>query len=603
MRQKCLLWIFLLPVMSLAQSPAPLIQNVYHRNVVSLNGDWHYILDPYDTGTASPDTRRRYYQNASPATATGVVEYDFAKSPSLHVPGDWNSQRPELLYYEGTVWYEKTFSYHPQPGKSTFLYLGAANYRTHIWLNGESLCEHEGGFTPFNCDASKLLKSGANFIVIAVNATRHTDDVPAAVTDWWNYGGITRDVMLVEMPHTFVEDYFVQLERGSMSRISGWVRVANASAPLKITVRIPELNISKDVTTGADGVAPIAFDAHGLQLWSPETPRLYRIEIASEGDHVSDEIGFRSIEVRGTEILLNGKPIFLRGVSIHEESPYHASRAHGDDDARTLLGWAKELGCNYVRLAHYPHDEHMTRMADRMGIMVWSEIPLWQGIDWGNHAVFEKAKQQLTEMITRDKNRTAIALWSLTNESRSTPERNAFIHELAVTARGLDSTRLLTAAMNRVTEPEKHAIVLDDPIIADLDVAGANEYLGWYEGVAADLDTTTWPTAFNKPLVISEFGADAKFGLHGVASERWTEEFQEDVFNHQLAALRKVPYLRGMSPWVLKDFRSPRRTLVDIQDGFNRKGLFSDTGERKKAFYVLQQFYREKAGEGSSTEK
>src|SRR5215472_4910189 len=169
----------------LGQSPAPLIQNVVHRQTVSLNGDWHYIADPHDAGSSSPNSRR-YYPNAKPAT-DGVVEYDYARSPTLHVPGDWNSQRPELLLYEGTLWYEKSFVYHPSAAHRTFLYAGAANYRAHVWINGQSLCEHEGGFTPFDCDATALLKDGENFVVISVNDTRHGDDIPALTPDWWTY--------------------------------------------------------------------------------------------------------------------------------------------------------------------------------------------------------------------------------------------------------------------------------------------------------------------------------------------------------------------------------------------------------------------------------
>ena len=134
------------------------------------------------------------------------------------------------------------------------------------------------------------------------------------------------------------------------------------------------------------------------------------MEISTESDQIVDEIGFRTIETRGTDILLNGRSIFLRGIDMHEEAVNRAGRAHGEDDARTLLGWAKELGCNFVRLAHYPHDESMTRTADRLGLMVWSEIPVYQGIDFKNPQTLAKAQQQLTEMIARDQNRAAIHL-------------------------------------------------------------------------------------------------------------------------------------------------------------------------------------------------
>ena len=187
------------------------------------------------------------------------------------------------------------------------------------------------------------------------------------------------------------------------------------------------------------------------------------------------------------------------------------------------------------------------------------------------------------------------------SEALRAAERNAFLHQLIVMARTLDPTRLITTATNQTNATEPHKRIFDDPIIADLDVFGVNEYIGWYEGVPADLDITTWSTPYNKPMIVSEFGGDAKYGLHGAASQRWTEEYQEDIYKHQIAALRKIPFLRGTSPWILKDFRSPHRQLPGIQDGFNRKGLISERGERKKAFYVLQRFYRELATQTAAT--
>ena len=581
---------------SLAQSPSPLIQNVSGRRTLSLDGDWHYIVDPHEEGTA-----RRFYLNGKPFGSRNFVEYDFNTSPTMRAPGDWNFQRPELQWYEGTLWYQKSFDYHASANVRTLLYFGAANYRARVWLNEKPLCEHEGGFTPFNCEATSALQEGANVVIVSVNDNRHADDIPSLRPDWFNYGGLTRDVRIVEVPRQFIEQYSIQLDHNNARRIAGWIRVAGASAPQKLSVRIPELKLSTEATTDNDGLARFTLDAPGLQLWSPEKPKLYRVEISTESDQIVDDIGFRTIETRGTDILLNGRPIFLRGIDMHEEPVNRPGRAHGEDDARILLGWAKELGCNFVRLAHYPHDESMTRMADRLGLMVWSEIPVYQGIDFKNAQTLAKAQQQLTEMIARDRNRAAIILWSVSNETPKSAERNAFLHQLIVMARTLDPTRLITTATNQTNATEPHKRIFDDPIIADLDVFGVNEYIGWYEGVPADLDITTWSTPYNKPMIVSEFGGDAKYGLHGAASQRWTEEYQEDIYKHQIAALRKIPFLRGTSPWILKDFRSPHRQLPGIQDGFNRKGLISERGERKKAFYVLQRFYRELAAQTAAT--
>lgn len=575
-----------------SQSPSALIQNVINRKTISLNGAWHYIVDPHEEGL-----QRRYYLNGKLSGTRPFVEYDFNASPTLRVPGDWNFQRPELQWYEGTLWYQKSFAYHPLANTRVFLYFGAANYRARVWLNEKPVCEHEGGFTPFNCEATSALQDGENIVNVWVNDARHTDDIPSVRPDWFNYGGLTRDVRLVEVPQQFIEQYSVQLDRQNAHRINGWVRLAGVSGPQKLTVRIPELKTSADAITDDDGLARFTLNVLALELWSPEKPKLYRVEIASATDKIAEEIGFRTIETRGTDIFLNGRSVFLRGIDMHEEAVGRSGRAHGEDDARTLLGYAKELGCNFVRLAHYPHDESMTRTADRLGLMVWSEIPVYQGIGFKDPQTLAKATQQLTEMITRDRNRAAIILWSMSNETPKSPERNAFLQQLIKTARTLDPTRLITTATNQTTTAETHKKVLDDPIIADLDVFGVNEYVGWYEGVPADLDITTWTTPYHKPMIVSEFGGDAKQGLHGPASQRWTEEYQEDIYKHQIAALRKIPFLRGTSPWILKDFRSPHRQLPGIQDGYNRKGLISDSGERKKAFYVLQQFYRELAAQ------
>ena len=579
--------------LSFAQTPSPLIQNVSGRRTLSLDGDWHYIVDPHEEGTA-----RRFYLNGKPFGSRNFVEYDFNTSPTLRVPGDWNFQRPELQMYEGTLWYQKTFDYHVQANTRVLIYFGAANYRTRVWLNEKPLCEHEGGFTPFNCEATSALQEGANVIIVSVNDTRHADDIPSLRPDWFNYGGLTRDVMLVEVPRDFIQQYAVQPDRGGARRIAGWIRTTGESSESqKATVRIPELKLSTEATADKDGLLRFSFEAPKLELWSPEKPKLYRVEIATATDHITDEIGFRTIETRGTDILLNGRSIFLRGIDLHEEAVGRSGRAHGEEDARTLLGLAKELGCNFVRLAHYPHDESMVRTADRLGLMVWSEVPVYQGVDFKNPQTLAKATQQLTEMIKRDQNRAAIILWSVSNETPKSAERNAFLQQLIKTARTLDPTRLITTATNQTNSTEPHRKVFDDPIIADLDVFGVNEYIGWYEGVPADLDITAWATPYNKPMIVSEFGGDAKYGLHGGASQRWTEEYQEDIYKHQIAALRKISFLRGTSPWILKDFRSPHRQLPGIQDGYNRKGLVSEKGERKKAFYVLQKFYRELAAQ------
>jgi beta-glucuronidase len=572
-----------------------LIANTDGRTTFSLDGRWQAIIDPYETGYYDyryQPSANGFFKDAKPKTKSDLVEYDFDSSGSLKVPGDWNTQEERLLLYEGTIWYKKSFNYRRKENTRLFVYFGAANYVAEVYLNGEKIGRHEGGFTPFNFEITNLIRDTGNSLVVKIDNKRRRDAVPTLMTDWWNYGGLTRQVKLVETPSTFVQDYLIQLQKGSRDRVSGWVRVNGAKVNQRLTVRIPEARLSKSFTTDANGYTEISFNAD-LTLWSPDNPKLYEVVIEAETDHVQDRIGFRSIETRGTDILLNGRPIFLRGVSIHEEAPFRGGRANSREDALTLLGWAKELGCNFVRLAHYPHNEFMIKEADRLGVMVWSEIPVYWTILWENSATFENAQSQLGEMIARDKNRAAVIIWSMANETPLGDARLTFLKKLVEHARSLDPGRLISAAMERHYINGTTTQMIDDPLGEYLDVLGCNEYVGWYDGLPEKADRMEWKTKYQKPLIMSEFGGSALYGKHGDALTRWTEEYQESLYQHQVNMLKRISFLRGSSPWILMDFRSPRRLLPGIQDFYNRKGLISNRGEKKKAFYVMQRYYRE----------
>lgn len=566
------------------------------RPATSLNGEWGSIVDPYFSGLYTfhhEEKKNGWFLNRKAQPGDPFpTEYDFSKAPRLKVPGDWNTQRASLLFYEGPVWYEHDFEYNAKPHDHVYLRIGAANYRSWFWVNGQKVCEHEGGYTAFACDVTSALHSGSNFVVAAVDNTRHEDNVPTLQTDWWNYGGLIREVSLIEVPAAFIDQYDLHLSRGEGSVIEGWVHVMDGAPGEKVDVEIPELGARTTATTDANGKAIIRMSVSGLQRWAPDAPKLYNVDLHAGDDVIHERMGFRTIETRGTEILLNGKPIFLRGIAIHAEAPYRTGRAYSEQDANTLLGWAKELGCNYVRLAHYPHDETMLRAADRMGLLVWSENPVYWALEFDNPKVLAKAEQQLDEEINTSRNHASIILWSMANETPNTPARTRFIETEAAHARALDPTRLITAAL--LVRSEGHTKIVDDPLGQALDVIGINEYIGWYEGLPDLADATTWQIAYQKPLIVSELGAGAKAGLHGSKDERWTEEYQAEVYRHQLPMLNKIPQLRGLSPWVLMDFRSPNRPLTGIQDEFNRKGLISDQGEKKLAFYVLQKAYKEK---------
>src|SRR5271165_3431607 len=329
--------------------PSTVLAAVDHRHSVSLDGAWHVIVDPYGNGLYNWNGKPRssgFARNLAQTDSTGPIEYNFAKSPTLQVPGDWNTQRESLMFYEGPLWYEKDFEYHKTPAKRVFLHVGAANYRSYLWINGHAICEHEGGFTGFDCEITQALREGNNFAVIAVDSTRLADGVPTLKTDWWNYGGLTREVSLVEVPDRYIDEFDLHLKRGTRNEIEGWVHVVGAPTGSEIKVTLEKEGRSAGITakTGEDGRAQIHLVDANLQLWAPEHPVLYRVLLMAGEDRLEDEMGFRTIEARETQILLNGQPIFLKGISVHAEAPYRTGRAFSEQDAETLLGWVHEIG-------------------------------------------------------------------------------------------------------------------------------------------------------------------------------------------------------------------------------------------------------------------
>jgi beta-glucuronidase len=592
----CWAWLLLLMLLSIQ---AEAIALTGERPVVSLNGRWQVIVDPYAAGYYDMHGQPRrdgYFLDAKPETSLDLVEYDFDRSIDLAVPGDWNSQRDDLLFYEGSVWYKRTFAYSLPMGRRLFLRFGAVNYLARVYLNGQALGEHRGGFTPFVFEITGKTRSQHNVLIVQVDNRRELAGVPGPMTDWWNYGGLTRDVDLIETPQVYIDDYFLQLQPGRRDRVAGWVRIDGARATQHVRVDIPAANIRYTLVTDARGYATFEFPA-ALRLWSPPDPHRYEISLGTVADRVADHIGFRSIERSGARILLNGQPIFLRGVALHEEAPMRGGRASRPEDATTLLGWAAELGANFVRLAHYPHNAAMVAEAERRGLMVWAEIPVYWTLAWRDPQTLALAGQQLTELIARDKNRAAVIFWTVGNETPLSSARTAFMRTLVHSARRQDPTRLITSALmyhNRQGTDQRIVNLVDDPLGADLDVLAVNEYIGWYDGPPSAARRTLWRTTYAKPLLFSEFGADAKYGRRGGILERWTEDYQENVYREQFAMFDRMPNLSGIVPWVLNDFRSPRRPLPGIQDYFNRKGLVSERGEKKRAFFALQAYYAQR---------
>ncbi len=578
-----------------------LLTNILGRSRRSLDGRWRVIIDPYDLGYVDILNRRNrqgYFRDFKPRGPGDRVEYDFDRSLELSVPGDWNTQDPTLLYYEGTVWYRTLFDVAtPEQGR-TFLSFGAANHTTRVFLDGDELCTHVGGFGPFATEVTGRVGAGRHSLVVQVNNRREPDRVPAMRSDWWNFGGLTRSVDLVGVPDTFLRDAWLTMAPDG--RLIGGATVdgsldAVATVELVdhgVTVELEPVPVDSGGGAGEAGGGQRSVELDLLiERWHPGRPVLHRVRWRCGVDSVDDEIGFRTVRTEGTEILVNERPTFLKGIAIHGEGPSGGRRAHGPADAEALLGWASDLGANFVRLGHYQHDEHMVRAADRRGLLAWCELPVYWSIAYGDERVLGNALAQMDELVIRDRSRASIVLWSVANETLPGEGRLPFLSALVDRARALDPTRLTTAAL--ITLPSGDLdFDVDDELGAVVDVVAINQYLGWYYGERDDIPSATFSTPYGKPIIFSELGAGAKHGRHGSEDEVWTEEHQAAVYRAQLAMVARQPECAGLSPWILKDFRTPLRVLPGVQDGYNRKGLVSEEGDRKLAFAVLRDYYR-----------
>lgn len=553
------------------------------RKTESLNGEWHYGIDQYDTCLRKKWFKERYYDEQGYSLP---IDYSFDEWPVMQIPACWNTVSRELFYYEGSMVFTRKFSFSENVDhEEVILKIGAANYLCRVFLNGEYIGLHRGGSAPAYWNVTNALQE-ENRILITVDNTRRTEQVPSDNIDWFNYGGIYRDIELIRLPKTYIKDFGIALvPDGTYNRIRVDVKL---SQPMTTTalLTIEELGIQKEIAV-AEGMGQELIVANP-ELWSPENPKLYEVEISCLNDRVSDKVGFREIKIENGEILLNGKAVFLRGINCHEDSVENG-KALTDEERIENLRLAKDLGCNFMRVAHYPHHENMAKLADEMGVMLWEEIPMYWAIRFENEKTYEDAQNQLRELITRDRNRASVIIWSVGNENADTDERLEFMSNLAKCARAEDDTRLISAAC--LVDTEKNMIA--DRLIDYLDIIGINEYCGWYTPDFAQLPQLMDNSNPTKPVIITEFGADALHRYHGSIADKGTEECQAHVFEKQIETLRSIDYIKGMTPWILYDFRSPRRTSV-IQNYYNRKGLLSEDKKHKKMAYgVLQKFYLE----------
>lgn len=567
------------------------------RTFITLDGIWRCTPDPGGKGID-----KRWYN--------GLLQ-----DRPIAVPGSWNEQYRDLFDYFGVLWYEREiFIGSELSGKRLLLRIGSACNSSRVWINS---VEAGGGWTahlPLELDVSDLVEIGKeNRITIRVDATLDPWGLPPAVLDagearegffnsnppvsydFYPYGGIHRSVKLLALPSVTIDNMVItsELKKGS-ARISctiGLCKPFQGEVILELLdTNVTPLRIPID---GTSTTASLTLDQP--ELWDIDNPYLYRLGadlISPTGelvDRVSERFGVRTIEIRGSRLLLNNHEIFLKGFGKHEDF-FISGRAYNpavmikDFD---LLGWT---GANSFRTSHYPYAEEVLDQADELGILVIGETPfvsLNERLYTPEKSI--EAGDLLRRMIRRDRNHPSLIIWSVANEPNIESDAgDNFFRRLIATVREEDPTRPVTYVAHR--EPE------DNPPLAEADLVCINKYFGWYEA-PGDLERADellrscldrYYNAFGKPVLMAEFGADAVAGTHAEPPLMFSEEFQSEMIRRQYKVLREKEWVIGAHLWAFADFRtamSISRVIV------NRKGVFTRDREPKLAAHTIRKLW------------
>jgi beta-glucuronidase len=568
-----------------------------HRHVQSLDGVWDIRADPDDAG-------------AGTGWSAG-----FEGGTPIAVPASWNDQLPALRDFLGPAWYQVDF----EP-PATFwerrvrLRFRSINYSCDVWLNDRHLGAHEGGHLPFEFDAGEALRDGHNRLVVRVDARLAPEHVPpgnlgplgtfgAALSrfpdtnfDFFPFAGIDRSVLLYATDAEALDEVTVT------TRLDGTVHVAVSRPgghPALVRMSGHGVRVSGRLAAGEDEIDLLIDDP---KLWAPGSPHLYRLDIELERDGAAFDshtvqVGIRTVAVDGDRLLLNGEPVVLRGFGRHEDFPIVGRGFVGAVMVRDfeLLRWT---GANSFRASHYPYAEEELDLADRLGVLVISETPA-VGLIFNDDAI--EARSALTtrftdELIARDRNHPSVVIWSIANEPRDTPGMSGpFFAQLAARARSLDTTRPVTLAS--FTPGGEEAL-------EHVDIVSLNRYWGWYAhsgriGEAAralDADLDAIHARYAKPILVTEFGADAVAGHHAEPPEMFSEEYQAELIAATLRVLDAKPYVAGQHVWNLCDFKTPQSILRP--HAINQKGVFTRDRRPKLAAHRLRELWTRRGPSG-----
>lgn len=584
-------------------------QNVC-RNVLDISGIWKFKKDVKNTGEAE-------------LWFNGLTDAE-----QIAVPGSWNDQHEGDHNYLGTAWYELETNV-PEAWKNDNIYIrvGSAVYFSKMWINGIAVGQHEGGHLPFAFLISDKIKWGEkNRITIEVENELKPDRIPngnvqggsfsnfpASNYDFFPYAGLSRKVFLYSTPKkAAIKDITVQTDfEGSTGKLS--VLVEKEGATNKGILNIKGHGVDKDVPfTFRNNQVEVKTDIPNVELWSPKNPALYEVTVylgskKSPLDVYTLETGVRTIKVTSTQVLLNGEPILLKGFGKHEDFPIYGRATTLPVMVKdySLMKW---VGANSYRTSHYPYSEEYYTMADKEGFLIIDETPAVGLVFFDGDEAIQKRHAQaefaLREVISRDKNHPSVVAWSVANEPS--------IRDLAATFQGKiseatqkevsEGRKTLSGRMKKAKELDptritSFASVMGGPYdwLTDCDVIFLNRYYGWYTNVGyfdqaraylnGELDKIY--NQFKKPILLSEFGADAIAGSHGTEDEIFTEEYQKKLINMYLDVANSKEYIVGMHIWNFADFRTAQAIMR--VDGMNLKGVFTQNRRPKMAAHLLRE--------------
>ena len=583
------------------------------RNARKIDGLWDFAFDPSSRGTAG-----RWWGGPLP------------ESRPMPVPASYNDLVVDHDEREhvGDVWYQKhvVLGVTP-PGQRTVLRFDAATHRAEVWVDETRLGAHEGGYTPFEFDISDLVAHKASIrVTVRVDNRLTMHSIPPGIVDtdehgrqtqryfhdFYNYSGLSRSVWLLSRPHRYIADVTVRtdLEAGrGIVRYEVVLEGASASPAAQTRTSVVLRDGSGAPVATCEGDAG-SLVVEGVRPWSPASPYLYTLDLRHESDGAVDvyslPVGVRTIRVDGMRLLLNDEPIHLRGFGMHEDAAW---RGKGHDDVRmirdfSLLRW---VGANSFRTSHYPYAEEVLDLADRLGFLVIDETAA-VGLNMVlnsdrvlvddsrtfrpgaiDDATREAHLAAIRELVARDKNHPSVVMWSVANEPDTTePASRPYFASLAALTHELDETRPVGFANVALSTPD-----LDQ--VTDLfDVILLNRYFGWYVD-AGDLhvaernlesELLQWADHYGKPIVITEFGADAVAGLHALPAQMWSEEFQRDLISTYLDVFARVEAVVGQHVWNFADFATMQGTNRVVG---NRKGVFTREREPKAVAYLLRE--------------